>query len=81
MNPKVEQGDSLDEGGAAADLGADRVVDLRENLGVEWPQRQRVQNPELITELGSSTEVLAARSLSATGKLWPGGRMWPVKAF
>lgn len=36
VNPKVERGDSLDEGGAAADLGADRVVDLRDNLGVEW---------------------------------------------
>lgn len=34
--PKVGQGDSLDEGAATADLGADRVVDLRKNLGVEW---------------------------------------------
>lgn len=40
VNPKWKQGDSLDEGGAAADLGADRVVDLRKNLSVEWLQQQ-----------------------------------------
>lgn len=34
--PNMKMGDSLDEGGAAADLGADRVINLRKNLGVKW---------------------------------------------